>query len=811
MSQDEIEKTADADSCPRPRDVQILFLEEITDQLVGGKATGLAELLRLGFEVPAAFVLTGVQPGDPLPAGLEESYQRLGGGRVAVRSSAMGEDGEESSFAGQYETVLNVEGIASVRDAIVRCLQSLQNQRAVAYRDHQHEETALEMSVVVQRMIRPRCAGVCFTADPVSGRRDRLVIDAVAGLGEDLVSGAVTSDHFELDLTGAVRKQEVVGSAPVLAADEVDELTRQARNAEAKFGQPLDLEWALDEAGDLYWLQARPITTLPSDLNELDTLMDPADVITTGNISEMMPGAVCPLTVDITFESIDYAFQQMQVEMGGRKEHSDHPVGFAQFYGHLFINLTGNLVAAPYVLGMSAEEVGINYCGHIVPGLKSLPPKNILRRLYGALLFLRYQWRADDLIEEFDQRLKNFRIETLSKPQAMMREIDAALPWSHEVEDVHVRSSTTSAFVGGVLQGVITKGKQPSTEQMGEISRLLAGAQGVESALMVEELDAVVDAIYAHPDAGDEFQNVSPEKALSWLASRGSGEACASFRNFLARHGHRAYRETCVREQDWSENPVPLIKSMQATLQARVVGRASKPEGSEPVDPRKYGSFVRWLLPKAHNGIRRRERTKSMVALVTSILGRAYRHLGRLLVADGHLADEDLVFFFRHKELLAFVADPSPEFAQKAEQRRRALQYQNRLSMPLISVGKPEPIEPEPVSMDENTLVGRPVSSGRVTAPCRVAHTPEEAASLQPGEILIAPITDIGWTPYFSLIAGLATDVGSSVSHGAVIAREYGLPAVVNLRVGTKRFQTGDIVCLDGDLGELSWVGPPSE
>jgi phosphoenolpyruvate synthase/pyruvate phosphate dikinase len=180
-------------------------------------------------------------------------------------------------------------------------------------------------------------------------------------------------------------------------------------------------------------------------------------------------------------------------------------------------------------------------------------------------------------------------------------------------------------------------------------------------------------------------------------------------------------------------------------------------------------------------------------------------------VADGHLADEDLVFFFRHKELLAFVADPSPKFAQKALQRRRALHYQNRLSMPLISVGKPEPIEPEPVSMDENTLVGRPVSSGRVTAPCRVAHTPEEAASLQPGEILIAPITDIGWTPYFSLIAGLATDVGSSVSHGAVIAREYGLPAVVNLRVGTKRFQTGDIVCLDGDLGELSWVEPPSE
>lgn len=790
------------------QETKILFLDEITSQPVGGKAKGLAELKRLGLQVPEAFVITGIEPGDPLPKSLKAAYERLGAGRVAVRSSALGEDGPHSSFAGQYETILNVDGMDALRAAIAACLQSLKNQRAGAYRDHQHEDVTSAMSVVVQQMIQPKSAGVLFTADPVSARRDRWIIDAVVGLGEALVSGEVTPDHIELDLAGKIRKHEIVGEEPILSADDVGELFRHARDAEAKLGQPLDMEWAFDEEGALHWLQARPITTLPADLNELDTPIGPRDVLTTGNISEMMPGAVCPLTVDVTFGSIDYGLQKMQIEVGARKSISEQPISFAQFYGHLFLNLTGNAAAAPYVLGMSAEEVGINICGHVVPELKAPPMRNIFRRLYGGFLFFRYQLRSDPIIEDFDPRLKAFTIEPMGKPKDMIRQIDELLPWTFEAEEVHLRSSTTSAVAGGILQGIITRGNQPNTEQMSEISRLLAGAKGVESALMVEELDAVVDAIHAYPEADREFGDASPEKALAWLASK-AGDITEQFRSFLERHGHRSYRETCLREKDWAEDPIPLIKSMQATLRGRSVNgpRASKPVNA--IDLQKVGFFVRWLLPKVHNAIRRRERTKSMIAKVTSIFGRAYRHLGRLLEAESLLPDSDLVFFFTHKELLRFVEDPDPSLTEQALQRRRALDYQNRLRMPALCVGKPEPVEPEPVSMSENTLIGRPVSSGRVTAPCRVAHTPEEAASLQPGEILIAPITDVGWTPYFSLISGLATDVGSSVSHGAVVAREYGLPAVVNLKVGTQRFQTGDIVCLDGDRGELSWVGPP--
>jgi pyruvate,water dikinase len=221
------------------------------------------------------------------------------------------------------------------------------------------------------------------------------------------------------------------------------------------------------------------------------------------------------------------------------------------------------------------------------------------------------------------------------------------------------------------------------------------------------------------------------------------------------------------------------------------------------VDLGKYNGFVRWLLPRVHNGIRRRERTKSLLVYITREVGKAYRHLGRLLVEKHVLPDEDLVYFFPHEELLRCSGLPSTEQVRHAVKRRAAMEYQNRLQFPFLCQGKPEPAGLSGIGSDASVLTGRPVSAGCVEGTCRVALSPTEAAQLQPGEILIAPITDVAWTPYFSVIAGLATDIGSSVSHGAVIAREYGLPAVVNLRTASTRFKTGDRVRLDGGKGTL--------
>ena len=188
---------------------------------------------------------------------------------------------------------------------------------------------------------------------------------------------------------------------------------------------------------------------------------------------------------------------------------------------------------------------------------------------------------------------------------------------------------------------------------------------------------------------------------------------------------------------------------------------------------------------------------------VTTEFKHGYRTLGARMAEEGLLPDQDAVFFLTHEELGELLRGRQ-KLSDLAALRRRVIDYQMPLHFPQVFKDRPEPLRLEPGQANDGALIGKPVSRGSVTGRARVVETLEQAAALQAGEILIAPITDVGWTPYFSLIAGLATDVGSAVSHGAVVAREYGLPAVVNLRVATSRFQTGDLVELDGDRGTLT-------
>ena len=289
----------------------ILRLDEITDASVGGKAYGLSRLAAMGLAVPPAFVIRDARAGSR-PDDLDQHLRRIGD-EVAVRSSAEGEDGAEASFAGQYDTVLGVSGIAALNAAIDHCVASATVDRARRYRQDQLGADSTTMNVVVQRMVDARVAGVVFTADPVSARRDLLVIDAVAGLGEALVSGRATPDHYAVNRTGDVVRRHLVGAAPLLSDAEIAAIVQQARAAADHEGHPLDLEWAIDRASELFWLQARPITTLPADPNEFDTILPrPGDVLTISNVSEMMPGAVCPLTMSFTGAGIDHGLQHMQ-------------------------------------------------------------------------------------------------------------------------------------------------------------------------------------------------------------------------------------------------------------------------------------------------------------------------------------------------------------------------------------------------------------------------------------------------------------------------------------------------------------------
>jgi phosphohistidine swiveling domain-containing protein len=793
---------------------ECLSLAEIRDEPVGGKARGLVELCAMGLAVPPAFVIVGAR-ADLFPEDLGERYAALGGGKVAVRSSALGEDGEQASFAGQYLTCLNVEGMPALREAISDCVTSLHSAAADAYNHEQAHEEDTAMCVLVQCMVEASAAGVVFSADPVSGRHDRMLIDVVAGLGEALVSGEVTPDHYELDLNNEVISSELTGDTAILSAHQLQQLVQDARRAVAAHGAHLDMEWAIDTSGELHWLQARPITTLGCDLNYGYTPIPPGQVITRCNVGEMMPGPVCPLTFSTQGRAIEAGMQHMHLCYAGRPAITDEWTQINLFYGHMFINLSGGLESARSVSLTNAAIVGQTMCGRIIPELRDPPGKKWLPlRWWGSFRFLRYCLAASRVIAEFESRFRHFHLRYSDDSLSMAEEMERQFRWLLEADEVHLRSSAYSGLMEGVVQGIVSgKNRNATVDEaaglQAEAARLLAGASYVESAMMVEQLDAVVDAIALDAERARRFRELTPGEALAWLRSDTAGAAGIGFHDFLTQHGHRGYRELCVREKAWADQPEDVVKTMQASLAARLSGTYQTRQPAE-IDASGLNPVLRLLLPKAHLAIRQREQTKSMLVKATYILKCGYRHLGTLLAAEHKLDDADLVFFMSREELGGFCRQPDPSMAKLAAQRRRALAFQEKLEFDDVYVGFAEPMEPPPPgSSTENELVGRPVSRGVVEGRARVALTLDQAAQLQPGEILVSRITDIGWTPYFSLIAGLATDVGSAVSHGAVIAREYGLPAIVNLRNATRVIETGDWVRLDADKGVLSKLPQP--
>jgi phosphohistidine swiveling domain-containing protein len=780
----------------------ILRLDEITDASVGGKAYGLSRLAAMGLAVPPTFVIRDARSGshrDDL-----EQHLRLIGDVVAVRSSAQGEDGSDASFAGQYETVLGVRGIAALHAAIDHCVASAGAERAQRYRQDQLGDCTTSMNVVVQRMVDARVAGVVFTADPVSARRDLLVIDAVAGLGEVLVSGGATPDHYAVNRTGDVVRRHLVGATPLLSDEQIAAITQQARAAADHEGHPLDLEWAIDHAGELFWLQARPITTLPADPNEFDTTLPRhGDVLTISNASEMMPGAMCPLTMSFTGSGIDHGLQHMQVTVGARERIEQDWQVTASAYGHLFLNLTGNVVLSAAVLGSSAEQTAQTICGRSVPELAEPPPLPLRRRVLNSTRLLRYCLEAPRVVERFDRDVDRFQITLLDDSPAMWSEIAGKSWFFDHAMAVHIQSSALSGFLGAIVENMVSaRSSTSSAAEQAETARLLAGASGVESAVMLDELDSLIDLVLRQRDCASDFLGTPAADAVQWL--RSTPGVRDGFERFLGNHGHRGYRELCVRDPSWGDDPTPLVQSMQAAVHARLVTGGDREQRVDEIERSDLGRALRWTLPRAHRAIRRREHTKSRLVDVAHRFQVAFRHLGSLMESEGLLPDADLVNFLTTREIPGFIASPSDAMVATTIARRNVLEYQQTLEFPETSVGLPEPLEPQPTDLGDGVLQGRPASRGVVEGTVRVAHTLTDAASLEPGEILVTPVTDIGWTPYFSLIAGLVTDLGSSVSHGAVIAREYGLPCVVNTRRGTHVLRTGDRVRLDGDAGTVT-------
>lgn len=799
---------------------------KLANQKIGGKARGLVRLMQLGLNVPPAFVVTRASACE-LPD-FERRCAELATDRFAIRSSMEEEDGGTHSFAGQFKTFLHIEGIDAARKAIADCFASAQSVRSAEYghrRAGGDQTFAQDMhaAVIVQRMVRARKAGVLFTADPVTQFRDRIVIEAVPGFADRLVGG-LQNAAVVLQVSRAGKILQIGGASAesCLTSGEIEALVAQALRAEAAQGAALDLEWAIDEDGVLHWLQMRPITTLDCDPREFDTPeILPTALLTRGNVGEILPGALTPLTLSTSVAAIEAAMQRSLARASLPVSSSPSHCVFKLRLGHLFIDLSEMVRLATVLIGAREENFVVPFCGCTPSEIPRLSRVSWWRRIVASVRFFADLLAAPWRIRAFERRVESAATWAIaSSAQEEWHAVERILGVFREACDLHLVVSLGSGAMHGVLVQLLAWWGVPREAREREIAELLQNVEGVDE--VPSALDAIFKAICAQAHVSEKFFAADFRDAQDWLCSGAAGYASILFEDFIQRYGHRGLNEFEMSAPSWRMDPSPLIAALQARSPAPVARAMHTTQNS----PRKAQHARHFLLSAllvlrfARAAVRNRERTKSLSVRVAERLKFAYRNLGEFLVDAGVLVRAEDCAFLTHDEIGELVATRACTSDARVRPRQRALAIQRTLEFPNFSLGKPEALTQDPLSLPARgeAIRGQAVSRGCVTGPARVVQNLDALQQEQnaltpfrPDEILITQAIDIAWTPYFACVAGLATELGSAVSHGAVLAREYGLPAVVNLRNATRSFQTGDWVTLDADHGILRRALPEEQ
>ncbi|MCP2369050.1 pyruvate,water dikinase [Agromyces flavus] len=779
---------------------------------------------------------------EPVAAAVREAYARLepGGGPVAVRSSATAEDLPGASFAGQQDTYLDVTGIEDVLDAVHRCWASLWTDRAVAYRAAQGiDGSGVALAVVVQRMVDARAAGVLFTADPVTGRRRQAVIDAAPGLGEAVVSGAVDPDRFVVDtVTERILDRRPggspIGREPCLTDAEARALASLGDRVEDSFGSPQDIEWAVDTAGRTWLVQSRPITTLyPVPVRDAAVSPDDARVYFCISLAQGLHRPITPMGI-AAFRLIGSGFLDL---IGRRPERIlDGPGGFAVGGGRIFLDATPIVRSAvgreifPRALDVMEARSAVVLRELFTDRRFSVLPRSRRRFARGAL-HLAARVRLPLLVGQAvispaaaRRRVRRLAVEVRSRDVPaggdIPTRVDAVAELLFRAMPLAPRS-LPGAVVGFALLGLagrLSRGSRGS----GELQTVLRSVPYNVTTEMDLELWRV--AVRARADA----------ESRSALATRTPRELAAGYRagtlpvvlqqsmaDFLDRYGHRAVAEIDLGMPRWSEDPAHLFGVLTGYL--RLDPDAATPEqhfadGARDARAmmltlvrraRRRGRLraagVRFCLRRARALVGLREMPKFLIVTAMSRARTAMLRIGSELADSGRIAAPGDVFFLDFDEVKRAAAGEDLR-AAVSERRQRYDAELRRRHVPrvLLSDGTElEAIGSGSVADRAGVLRGTPASAGTVTAAARVILDPVDA-HLEPGEILVAPSTDPGWTPLFLTAGGLVMEMGGANSHGAVVAREYGIPAVVGVPGATEAIATGAEVTIDGASGVVT-------
>jgi pyruvate,water dikinase len=863
---------------------------------VGGKGANLGELTRARFPVPPGFCVTTEAYRDfvrtsgeldsildaldrvthedldkigtigarirehqealAIPEGIRsavlQAWRELGTEHAyAVRSSATAEDLPSASFAGQQDTFLNVRGEEQLLQAVRRCWASLFTDRAIAYRAKLgFGQRAVLLAVVVQRMVLPEASGIMFTADPITGRRKTVCIDASFGLGEALVSGLVTADLYQVRAGAIVTKRisrkalairPLEGGGTVTEMLTLDEQERQTlpddrilelaglgQRIEEHYGREQDIEWCLAD-GKFFIVQARPITSLYPAPKALDGRLH---LYASFGHVQMMTEAMKPLGISVlrTFAPVgDRApsgESELFQEAGSRVFVDLNPVLRYRKLRHLVprvLPLADERIARAVAEFLGREE----YRAALRPEkrlelsfmLKVAPfPLSVL----GTLLFRNVrrgvkeiERAMEGLIAERRRSIEEARgAERIRRIRTTLRSLFPDLVGRKVLQNV------LPAVIAFRLIGSLSERWLGDTAELASLGRSPPGNVTTEMGLALGD---VADVVRAHPGALERLRLATDEtfeREPHEIA--GGEEVLHASQTFLERYGMRCTGEIDITRPRWREAPTQLIPAIEGYLRGGTPGQhrrdfeAGKEEAEraavrllERLRATRGGAMkvmvMRRLITVYRSRIGLREHPKYYIVRVLDFAKRAILEEGAGLVGTGLLRSADEVFWFTLEELESILRTRRVDRAA-LDSRREQFEHDAALRPPRVITSEGEVVTAKTgAAVPEGALAGSAASAGVVEGRARVVRR-LEGSKLEKGEILIAPYTDPAWTPLFPLASGLVTEVGGLMTHGAVVAREYGIPAVVGVDRATEEIPDGALVRVNGSEGYVEII-----
>lgn len=760
-------------------DRALLSLDQpLQPEKVGQKAATLSHLKRLGYPVPSGWVLP---PGDdptPLVVALDPSPEQP----LVVRSSAIGEDSETASAAGQYESLLDITSLPALEQAILRCQTSYNLTSAAQYRQERGlAETG--MAVIVQAQVRGVFSGVAFSRDPIARQGDAVVVEALPGMAAQVVSGQRTPEQYRVWISEA----DLISDHPGWQLPEDQELPMEgkgtipqrliqqvaylARQLEAHYhGIPQDIEWSYD-GNQLWLLQARPITTL-------------LPIWTRKIAAEVIPGFIHPLTWSINRPLTCGVWGDLfTIVLGDRARGLDFEETATLHRSAAYFNasLLGDLFRR---MGLPPESLEF-----LTRGAKfSKPPLTAtLQNVPGLMRLAGAEWQLEQDFEREMRQLFDPGLTSLADqppdqltPAALLSRIQIILDLLKRATYYSILAPLSAALRPALLRVDQTQLDNSETPEVGAVRAIQNLAESVRPLSL-------------------NLETVSSDAVFAGLAETPAGQSILQrFEQFLAEYGYLSEVGTDIAVPTWKEDPRPV--------QALFVQFLFNPPETAQLTSAKR---LNWKQRQAQRRLNLKGRVTQVYSKLLAELRWSFVALEKQWLQQGWLAQSGDVFFVKFAEIEEVIRTQNPEFLPNLDQRRAQLEQDRQLTPPLLVYGNLPPMllnDSRPDFTPTRSMQGIPGSPGQAEGQILVIQNFQnfhDLPSIDRNTILVVPYTDSGWAALLARAGGLIAEVGGQLSHGAIVAREYRIPAVMNVPSATQRFQTGQTVRIDGTAGTI--------